>query len=76
MLVNGLGATPAEELHLIYSTVDTIIKGHGMSIERTWIGEYATSLDMAGTSISLLRLDDELRDLLDKPARSPFVNFP
>jgi dihydroxyacetone kinase len=44
-------------------------------VERKWIGEYATSLEMAGASVSVLRLDDELRLLLDAPASSPLVAF-
>jgi dihydroxyacetone kinase len=75
VLVNGLGATPAEELHVVYRTVDALIRDRGMSVERRWIGEYATSLEMAGASVSVLRLDDELAGLLDAPASSPLVAF-
>ena len=44
-----------------------------LSVRRTWVGEYATSLEMAGASVSVLRLDDELLRLLDAPCQSPFV---
>lgn len=72
VLVNGLGATPLEELYLLYRRVHQRLEGLGVKIERRYIGEYATSLEMAGASISLLKLDDEMLDLLDAPARSPF----
>ena len=75
VLVNGLGATPAEELHLVFGTVAKVIAERGMSVRRRWIGEYATSLEMAGASVSVLRLDGELLDLLDAPSHSSFVAF-
>ena len=73
VLVNGLGATPPEELYLLFRKAHEIIEGRGVSIRRVFIGEYATSMEMAGASISLLRLDDELLELLDAPAYSPFL---
>ncbi|WP_026881482.1 dihydroxyacetone kinase subunit DhaK [Clostridium akagii] len=72
ILVNGLGATPKEELYIAYRKASEILKNKGIKIYKPYIGEYATSLEMAGMSISLLKLDDELKDLLDKPAYSPF----
>lgn len=75
VLINGLGATPAEELHVLYRTVEHTVTEAGMTVERRWIGEYATSLEMAGASVSVLRLDDDLLSLLDAPASSPFVTF-
>jgi phosphoenolpyruvate---glycerone phosphotransferase subunit DhaK len=72
VLVNGLGATPKEELYLVYRKVWEILKDRGIGVYRPYVGEYATSLEMAGCSVSLLRLDDELKRLLDAPARSPF----
>jgi phosphoenolpyruvate---glycerone phosphotransferase subunit DhaK len=73
VLVNGLGATPPEELYLLYRKAHEVIEGRGVGIERVFIGEYATSMEMAGASITLLKLDDELLDLLDAPAYSPFL---
>jgi dihydroxyacetone kinase-like protein len=73
ILVNGLGATPPEELYLLFRKAAEVIGGRGVSIERVFIGEYATSMEMAGASISLLKLDDELLSLLDAPAYSPFL---
>lgn len=72
VLVNGLGATPLEELYLIYRRAHQGLDERGVTIHRKYIGEYVTSLEMAGASLSVLHLDDELADLLDAPARSPF----
>jgi dihydroxyacetone kinase len=72
VLVNGLGATPIEELYIVYRQAAERLDAAGLAVRRAWVGEYATSLEMAGASISLLTLDDELASLLDAPARSPF----
>jgi dihydroxyacetone kinase len=73
VLVNGLGATPREELYVLFRSVHAALTAAGVTVRRTWVGEYATSLEMAGASVSLLRLDDELLALLDAPCESPFV---
>lgn len=72
VLVNGLGATPLEELYIMYRRVRQRLDGQGITAAHTFIGEYATSLEMAGASISLMRLDEGLEELLVAPARSPF----
>jgi phosphoenolpyruvate---glycerone phosphotransferase subunit DhaK len=72
VLVNGLGATPKEELYILYRAVAKILDGEGIRVHRVWVGEYATSLEMAGASVTLLRLDDELKRLVDAPAETPF----
>ncbi len=72
VLVNGLGATPLEELYLLYAHVAGLVEGDGAVVAMNFIGEYATSLEMAGASISLLRLSAETEDLLAAPAASPF----
>ena len=72
VLVNGLGGTPIEELYLLYRRATAILAERRIRVHRVWVGEYATSLEMAGASISLIRLDDELRRLVDAPADSPF----
>ena len=72
VLVNGLGATPKEELYVLYRKVALILKEKRISVFHVYVGEFATSLEMAGASISLLRLDEELQKLLSKPARTPF----
>ncbi len=72
VLINGLGATPLEEQYIVYRKVDEMLKEKGINIYRVFVGEFATSLEMAGVSVSLLKLDNELRYLLDKPADTPF----
>jgi dihydroxyacetone kinase-like protein len=72
VLVNGLGATPKEELYILYRRLHRLLAEKGISIFHTFVGEFATSMEMAGASITLLRLDDELKRLLSRPANSPF----
>src|SRR3984885_575236 len=72
VLVNGLGATPLEELYLLYSAIARLATEQGAHIAYNFIGEYATSLEMAGASVSIMRLDSELEALLNAPAQSPF----
>jgi dihydroxyacetone kinase len=74
VLVNGLGATPLEELYILYRRAAQLLGDLGVEIHRPYVGEFATSLEMAGASISVLRLDDELTELLDAPASSPFFS--
>jgi dihydroxyacetone kinase DhaK subunit len=68
VMVNGLGATPMLELYIQYHDVEKILTERKISIHKAFIGNYMTSLDMNGFSITLLRLDDELKSLLDAPA--------
>jgi dihydroxyacetone kinase-like protein len=72
VLMNGLGGTPKEELYVMYRRVNQILKDKGISVWHVWAGELATSMEMAGLSISVLRLDPELKKLLAAPARTPF----
>lgn len=72
VMVNGLGATPPEELYVMYRKVHDILTSKGITIHRAYVGEYATSMEMAGASLTFFRLDDELAGLLDHPARTPF----
>jgi len=72
VLINGLGATPKEEMYIVYRRIDQILKEQGISVFHVYVGEFATSMEMAGFSISLLKLDDELKQLLVRPARTPF----
>lgn len=72
VLVNSLGATPREELYILYRRAHQRLAAEGIQVHRVWVGEYATSLEMAGASISLLKLDGELARLVDAPAESPF----
>jgi len=73
VLVNSLGATPKEELYVMYRLVHKILTGRGVKIHRPYLGEYATSMEMAGASVTLCKLDAELKTLLDAPASTPFV---
>ena len=73
VLVNSLGATPPEELYVMYRRVDAMLGDAGISIDSALIGEFATSLEMAGASISLLKLDVDLKRLLEAEAHSPLL---
>lgn len=72
VLVNGLGATPLDEQYIVTRKIDALLKEKGISVYRYYVGEYATSLEMAGLSISLLKLDEELKPLVDHPVNTPF----
>jgi dihydroxyacetone kinase-like protein len=74
-LVNGMGGTPLIELYVVYRRLATICAGRGLTIVRTLVGNYITSLEMAGCSISLLRVNDELLRLWDTPVRTPALNW-
>lgn len=71
VMVNGMGATPLMELYIVFNEVETYLKRQGIRIHRSYVGEYMTSLEMGGFSISLLKLDDELKGLLDHPCETP-----
>ena len=72
VLLNGLGATPKEELYIMSRKLHLLLKEKGIQVYNTYVGEFATSMEMAGASISILKLDEELKRLLSKPANSPF----
>jgi dihydroxyacetone kinase len=72
VMVNGLGATPPEELYILYRKVHDVLTKRRLRIVRAYVGEYATSMEMAGASVSLFKLDDELVELLAQPAHTPF----
>ena len=71
VLVNGAGATPLMELYIINNRVADVLAEKGINVYKTMVGNYMSSLEMAGFSISLLRLDDELKALLDAEADTP-----
>ena len=73
--VNGLGGTPLIELYVVFKEVAQILAGRGVQIARSLVGPYITSLDMAGTSVTLLRVDDELLSLWDAPVRTPALRW-
>jgi len=64
--------SPLEELYLLYRRAFAILAKSGVRVHRPYVGEYATSLEMAGASITVMKLDDELQVLIDAPAASPF----
>lgn len=72
VLVNGLGATPLAELFIVFRRVAKRLGDARIRIHRSYVGEYSTSLDMAGCSVTLMRLDDEMRKWVDWPAFSPY----
>lgn len=75
VLVNGTGSTPLEELYIAYKEVHDWLAMKGIQIYRPFVGEYATSLEMAGLSLSLLKIDDSLRPFVDAPASTPFIRL-
>ena len=74
VLINSLGATPLEELYIVYRKVNQLLEDNNINIYRNYIDKYATSMEMAGMSITLMKLDSELKDLLDAPAYTPFFS--
>lgn len=71
VMINSAGATPLMELFIINNHVADILAGKGVKVYKTFVGEYMTSIEMAGFSISLLKLDDQLKGLLDAKADTP-----
>lgn len=71
VLVNGLGATPRMELYIMFRRVEQVLKEKGIIIYRSYVGDYITSLEMGGCSITLTKLDDELIDMVDHPVDCP-----
>ena len=67
LLVNGLGATPLMELYILNGEIQKVLEEKGIKVYKTLVGNYTTALDMTGCSISLLKLDEELKELLDAP---------
>jgi len=70
-----MGGTPLLELYIVYAEVAKIAAAHGLKIERNLVGNYITSLEMQGCSITLLRLDDELRGYWDAPVNTPALRW-
>ncbi len=75
LLVNGLGATPVMELYLIYNTAAKLFEAQGIHITRSLVGNYTTALDMAGASITLCLLDDEIQRHWDSPVHTPALRW-
>jgi phosphoenolpyruvate---glycerone phosphotransferase subunit DhaK len=73
--VNGMGGTPLIELYVVYNKVAAMCRDRGVTIERNLVGSYITSLEMAGCSITLLKLDDEMVRLWDAPVHTPALRW-
>ena len=75
LMVNGLGGTPISELYIVYRRAHQRLADRGITVARSYVNEYCTSLDMAGASITLVKLDDEIEELLAAPAEVPVRVF-
>lgn len=73
--VNGMGGTPLIELYLMYGEIAKLLDARGIRIGRSLVGSYITSLEMAGCSVTLLKLDDELTELWDAPVNAPGLRW-
>lgn len=73
ILINGLGATSVEELYILSNDVTEILNSKGIKVYKTIVGEYATSMEMMGASISICRMDDELKEYMAHPVNTPFI---
>jgi phosphoenolpyruvate---glycerone phosphotransferase subunit DhaK len=75
LMVNGLGGTPLIELYVVFAAVAEWLKGHGVTIARSLVGNYITSLEMAGCSITVCRLTPQLTELWDAPVETPALRW-
>ena len=75
LMINGLGGTPISELYLLYGRAHRQLADKGITVGRSYVGEYCTSLDMAGASITLVKLDEEIERLLAAPAEIAIRTF-
>lgn len=71
VLLSGLGATPINELYVVYDRIETGLEAAGVRVHRSFVGNYFTSLEMRGVTLTVMKLDDELRTLLDMDATAP-----
>ncbi|WP_106775985.1 dihydroxyacetone kinase subunit DhaK [Peptostreptococcus russellii] len=71
LLVNGFGATPLQELYLLNNSVNSVLTEKNIKVYRTFVGNYMTSIDMAGASVSLLKMDEQLKNLIDSESDTP-----
>ncbi|MEA4897909.1 dihydroxyacetone kinase subunit DhaK [Bacillota bacterium Meth-B3] len=70
VVVSGLGATPVMELYILYDKIERLLAARGISVYRPFVGNYFTSLEMMGATFTAMKLDDELKEMLDMPAQS------
>jgi dihydroxyacetone kinase-like protein len=71
LFVNGMGGTPEAELYIVYNHARKLLQDAGLEVARSLVGNYITSLEMQGCSITVLKLDDELTELWDAPVLTP-----
>ena len=74
-MLSGLGGTPLIELYLMYGDVAALLEQRGITVARALVGDYITSLDMAGCSLTLLRADDEMLRLWDAPVSTAALRW-
>lgn len=75
LFVNGMGGTPLSELYVVYRRARSLLEERGVRVTRSLVGNYVTSLEMQGASVTVLRLDDELTTLWDAPVRTPALHW-
>ena len=75
LFVNGMGGTPASELYIVYRHARAQLEARGANVTRSLVGNYVTSLEMQGASVTVLRLDDELTELFDAPVVTPGLRW-
>jgi dihydroxyacetone kinase-like protein len=75
LLVNGFGATPLMELYLLYNSAAKLLNLHGLQITRSLVGNYTTAIDMAGASITVCLLDDEIKQHWDSPVHTATLRW-
>lgn len=75
LFVNGMGGTPSSELYVVYRQARRLLEGRGARVTRSLVGNYVTSLEMQGASVTVLRLDDELTALWDAPVRTAALHW-
>ncbi|MDT7579061.1 MAG: phosphoenolpyruvate---glycerone phosphotransferase subunit DhaK, partial [Pseudonocardiales bacterium] len=75
LMINGLGGTPISELYILFRRAHQQLAERGITVTRSYVNEYCTSLDMAGASITLVKLDDEIEELLAAPAEAAIRVF-
>lgn len=69
-LVSGLGATPVMELYVLYNEIEELLSARGIRVYRSYVGNYFTSLDMMGATLTVMKLDEELKELMDMPVNT------
>jgi dihydroxyacetone kinase-like protein len=74
-MVSGLGATPQHELFIVFRRLHMFLEANGLQVARCLVGNYVTSLDMAGCMVTLLQLDPELTELWDAPVHTPALKW-